>query len=162
MSSHRQRWQLTETGRALLRTQHPRVPHNRDKWSWHWSDGHTQGRDPKGLPWGYLLLWFSGCPSGTHRQSTGPEELASEVNGGKVNGTGASASMNTNKCYSEGLRALKCALGFIWFLFCCLWKSSWNHSTWESLDCFTKVWLEEQLSGNTTASQLPRNKMSCP
>lgn len=57
-----------------------------------------------------------------------PQELVSEVNGEKVNGISASTSTYTNKCYSEGARALKCTLGFIWFPFCCLRKSPWNHS----------------------------------
>lgn len=123
---------------------------------------HTQGRDPKGLPWGYLVLWLSGCPSGTHQRSTGHEELVSEVNAEKVNGTRASNSTHTDKYYREAASALKWTLGFVWFPFCCQWKSPWNHSTWQSLDCFTKVWLEERLSGNTTASQVPRHKISCP
>lgn len=78
-----------------------------------------------------------------HWQSTGQKELISEVNGEKVNGTGASTSTYTNKYYSEGARALKYTLGFVWFSFCCQWKSPWNHSTWQSLHCFTKAWLEE-------------------
>lgn len=126
-----------ERGRALLSTQHPSVPGpQRRAVPWPQtapSAGQlaaiTRGNDPRGLPRGCPVLWFSGCPSETHRWSTGQEEVVGEVDGEKVNGAGASPSTHANKYYGEGARALKCILGFVWFPFCCQRKSPQSHCT---------------------------------